>query len=1676
VYYFFRQDPRDGTLKLFRIGYCDDNTRFITAVTDEELIAAVRQFIKQTGDLSMVLKLGRKGTKCDISFFNLKIESIINLTEFESVAWSFAKDAPLKETIPVKCTIRPEDELKLKVKELSNDDLGKIKKLTKLNNCRHLGLTSDLKANTSASQIEVIKNIKQKINELAIHNMHAEPQKYCINAFLVSVPSFAPLQFNYNLCKLKECDSLISRKIGKSRGLSISDSKHRLYLKNHRLGGGIKSIVDSSILAIARELEVELNGTQISSGATRGRLYAAKDASFNRDITCNHIYDGIIKLSRFGIFLRDSTDGIANYLFKMICDFYKVCPVGDSRFKVKENPAILSKGLVHYDRFAIYNRAHNEACQLAKVMKHNPSKILQLEQDDGGCRLKKWWRDAVAQRKMDYVGDFWYWEWSRNPYCNNPSDENANWTPHLACNKVEDNFFSDNDYLEQQLAWEEVENHITLDIFSPSLMSGSGCKLKRRSFRYIEDVILKSGSPILMATDGGHAEDGDKTTAATVLCILDIREDESIISREWEERPVIPLIARCNILPSHFGIARSDIGHGEAAGLCMQEEMLHPLIPRCVITDSVSMRKRALLFRNEDCTVNRSRVRNVLNGMGKGMGTRMQNRFEDIKIWQKHLSSTELFELNEHLPTLQQRLLEFDSVTKLWSRESARDERHKIWSNEYNDSHNLRKIIKVDSHQLSIDGKSQLSPPRYINLVPNFAIANCNHWADVSADIAMKKNISDINNFPSIVPYKMDIPCSVLRFHFTWNGCCIDKKLTKFLENKLETDRVQRLCGKETQGLVFRMWEFASKSLIDMHANSGWFRAASGFMNCHTRGMYKSIIMRIGLELRKRKVTSKVDDEIQEILENAPSKLVKAIDNLRCSWCNSQVTADISIKNKLGRGLRGNRRHVIFFCQCKELSKARKGLNQLLEKHLWSWLDELEEMGGIMAKAKIIQKINSELERIRNSDLGRLIRSTSARLNYLSIEGWLKLVHKDSIYDCRKDDAIILLNIFGFGTALADGELEDKHMGVVDSMYMGIIPNSISHLINSEVKEICSSIQDAGARCSAQAHLMKGWTQIIEIVKLRFIGLYRCANAKAKKIEEELRKEFNLNLNIIKKKRAEIREAKVQISALKKSKVANRDSHCCKTLSLIQAWSSPRLCTGLTCGEHKGPWSTFIHHKPFWIPLQHKGCARCGRQKAAARKSLLALEGLKIRLLDRSNLDDIVKKYTMWDLTKDLTKSKGVLNLFFDSLNASPSQKRTRRKVFINIPTNDRIAILIFCRELGVRSFDGWQERDIRLVNSIQNREISESSLEFVCINCKNPLEDTQADSSSESSLGSSGVSTCCLGCRLMLACKFGIENIKRALDNVDDLDKKIAEDSGPELALDSNCESTDSGLKLSSKILHRMGLASEGTISQDTLQQILSKKGQPLSSVIMECLVKIIEDSAPNNRLFLADSMELENIIQRSDECQFSSLKDAFGDSWAKGKRDGLYILPLFSGISRSGTWCMVVVLKGKDSKRAWKLGPAMAFKSNFGIKCINAINNAFCGRSGKLIWMECPQPPIFEAESGARVILTMIVCGSALKHNISLTDAWDKLGLINSKDGKTLANTSREWALKLAINQRKCWEEMGELLADNSGSTDCSYGNESSTMAHNTQKKARDPRSRAYRKKRKLINEKTA
>jgi len=122
------------------IGYCDDNTRFVSHLDEEKLINLVKLFVRQNGDLSLVLKIGRKGSKCDLSFSNISAKQASSLPTFDSVAWNFHKDGPEEEIIPVKCLLREQDKNYMELNSLNDKEKEKLKEVTTLEQIRHLGL------------------------------------------------------------------------------------------------------------------------------------------------------------------------------------------------------------------------------------------------------------------------------------------------------------------------------------------------------------------------------------------------------------------------------------------------------------------------------------------------------------------------------------------------------------------------------------------------------------------------------------------------------------------------------------------------------------------------------------------------------------------------------------------------------------------------------------------------------------------------------------------------------------------------------------------------------------------------------------------------------------------------------------------------------------------------------------------------------------------------------------------------------------------------------------------------------------------------------------------------------------------------------------------------------------------------------------------------------------------------------------------------------------------------------------------------------------------------------------------------------------------------------------------------------------------------------------------------
>jgi len=214
--------------------------------------------------------------------------------------------------------------------------------------------------------------------------------------------------------------------------------------------------------------------------------------------------------------------------------------------------------------------------------------------------------------------------------------------------------------------------------------------------------IFHSKSPIIIATDGGHetlSKNIAASSASISICIIDIKDNESIMSRESENREIIPVLIRSCRAHS------SDNNQGEALALCMQEEILPLELSRCVIMDSAVVRSIFLTLRSCDSIKNRVKFRNIFPGVGKGIISRLNSAVQVWKSWDSYKCAlddeypqaciTKCAELNDRHKDLME-------LISTWRQEDAIVS--DLWKKEYLDTHNFRSVLKIDSHQLDPNG------------------------------------------------------------------------------------------------------------------------------------------------------------------------------------------------------------------------------------------------------------------------------------------------------------------------------------------------------------------------------------------------------------------------------------------------------------------------------------------------------------------------------------------------------------------------------------------------------------------------------------------------------------------------------------------------------------------------------------------------------------------------------------------------------------------------------------------------------------------------------------------------------------------------------------------------------------------------------------------------------------
>ena len=881
-----------------------------------------------------------------------------------------------------------------------------------------------------------MKNIK-------LYNLNVIPLRIAANMLITTMHSFAPIQKNFKIKDLMNCDSQLINTVSKTCGFSNTDAKHLLFISEKNGGHGIKTFQEVDLVANARELEVILNGCEFDGKAIRSRTAAIKNRLSLFLGTNNHIWDAIKKLAKFGFFLRDRNDGIINRILDNLAQTKGWKPVGDKNFQGSSG-ALLGEGNLELTQAALGSTWYSTVKNFLKgIWNENQSKY--MVGSTGFQIIKSCHNSAKEQTIKDFTSMKSFKEWSvkLNPYIkSNPLCKNQ-WEMHninnLICNSLPDLEVLDNWNTEDE--WTHCINKIRINPMACLQWTRNNSFYAKNNRGAALLRILNSKSPLIIATDGGHEtieDDTPITSAAITICILDIRENETLSTREWEKREVIPILIGSCRLPNQIGAHNSDNNQGEALALCMQEEIL-PLkkITRCIVMDSSVVRNRFLTLRSKNEIRDRIKIRHILPGVGKGIMSRLMVSINEWKNWDNIENG---FIKSHHEPyknmcrEMMNRHKEF--IELLHSSRQNDEELRKLWKEEYLDNHSFKSVIKVDSHQLCNLGKSIKSEGirRYERLVPNLALLNANHWADHAASCVIrdtklktpnnknkrnsKKNhngVGKVNSDNHNILYTNN----ELRFFFTWNGKMIDKNTCQFLNFQLEENRINNLQCREAQGMLSRIIRHTTTNPRDIPYKSGWRRIILYLTNTHTRSSYKN------LDYNKAAscfiLNSLLAKEEGEILDSKYLQSLKLESSLlqRCTWCNMHWNDFGKITDRI---LSGNRRHIFLLCENKDLAAFRSFMRLLIENMLVNFHNNMKDTAGIMGANNWLYKIQNVLLDLQSKNIGRICNekreSASIIINYLPIKGWINRLQINSIEEGIHGKIDILSRIIGLRHAL----------------------------------------------------------------------------------------------------------------------------------------------------------------------------------------------------------------------------------------------------------------------------------------------------------------------------------------------------------------------------------------------------------------------------------------------------------------------------------------------------------------------------------------------------------------------------------------------------------------------------------------------------------------------------------
>ena len=1190
AYKFRICDPLDGVITVDRIGYCDDNTRYTSSYNENDVISATEKYIQRAGDLSMVTKIGRKGSKSEVHYFNLSADTSLKLSKIKSIAWSFSIDGPQMEHVPYKVALSQKElDRVFEISDFNNLDTEEQNTLLEIFQSKphkHLGLRSTLKGETSSASLEIIQKIKARMQELNLQSFEKEAQQKCSNMLCTTMHSYAPLQVAHSSKNLDECDKCLVNQIRKRHGLSMTDAKHSLFLDIGKGGFGFKSFLDVDLISTIREIEIILNGFMLDSRVSRSRLRAYNvrhDESFN-GISLNFMGSAIEKVARYGFHIRDSNDGIINNILSALSKQKRYLAIGHDRYRNTDDYS-MGRGKDRCLDIAYGSKLHSF---LQKSIDPSTgqwliddSVDLDLDIPISKNRLKKLVKSERSQLFEDRALSYNYWEWTSVGEKVSSIEDVTQWKYVNIMEILKGKFPT------------------TFWNFTSERIHEEARFISERSFQSkpIKELLQASASPVILATDGSHrmADASDKlmkelhnTTSAVVLCLPKVEENETLQDGLWQNRIATPILARASNLPKRFGVHESDIGHGEGIAICMALEIVSTITCGVILTDSQAVRDVAQRLRNRDMTtgLDRPYIRKLISGIGKSICARMNRSYAHL------LESSEDTE-TEH----GRKMKAFSEISKKWILDTddlaQKDTNAGVWLPEHWDAHARLPILKVASHQLNELGTEIKSSPRYMTLTPNLFALSCNHLADKCADI-----IGSSDFRVKGISQEIRMPDSELRFMITWSGLGIDKHVSDFTHSMIQAERLRRLRLKSTQGLPWRIIR-DSTNWKELGGYGRILRSIKGFTRTHTRSLYKSTIYRngqINLFLKSKEKGNTNCIKTTNVRTNAEwDKLLTP-----CNWCENEYA------------VKGNRYHAINFCQQKEIKDFRLKISQLLETQLSELVKNIKETQSTLDSDRFLKSIESVLIDLHGRN--DIPHPTQHRF-YRTREEWMIEENMDTWSEVFASTLPIYSHIFGFNPVMELYFKSDMELNQALCIPFGIIPPQL----DSEIRTMGRGVRKFYADENLCKSIMQGyeqrWKIIKETLRSRVMGLHSIIGEVSSRIEKEFESEAKTVTKVESLvNRSPTEKTTIPTPILKSVAHANNQKVSMakkrKRVSFLdcdEAESRKKVCKGITCNKD---FKNFHHTgaKHNHIQFSKKHCQRCSRKNTAIKKCIEILQ------------------------------------------------------------------------------------------------------------------------------------------------------------------------------------------------------------------------------------------------------------------------------------------------------------------------------------------------------------------------------------------------------------------------------------------------------------------------------------